>query len=73
MVTRARELVVIAGQRRGLAMAVTDWRRSERTTALDRLLSGTLTFNWRRHGVAHEPDTVEDATWDGLIEDELMA
>ena len=33
-VTRARRLVVIVGQQRALAMAVKDWRRAARHTAL---------------------------------------
>ena len=71
-VTRARELVVIVGQQRALAMAVKDWRRAERTTALKGLLGGTLRFTWRRYGVALEPELDEDAGWEGLIGDELV-
>jgi exodeoxyribonuclease V alpha subunit len=38
--TRARQLVVIVGQHRALAMAVKDWRRQDRHTALAGLLRG---------------------------------
>ncbi len=72
-VTRARELVVIVGQQRALAMAVKDWRRAERTTALDGLLRGTLRFTWRRQGPVDAPEVDEDAAWEGLIGDELVA
>jgi hypothetical protein len=72
-VTRARELVVIVGQRRALAMAVKDWRRTERTTALDGLLGGTLRFIWRRPVPEHAGALGEEAAWEGLIGDELEA
>ncbi len=71
-VTRARELVVIVGQQRALAMAVKDWRRAERTTALDGLLGGTLRFTWRRQGPVDVPESGEDVAWDGLIGDDLV-
>ena len=72
-VTRARELVVIVGQRRALAMAVKDWRRTERTTALAGLISGTLKFSWLRQGSIYAPDVADDAVWEGLIGDETVA
>jgi exodeoxyribonuclease V alpha subunit len=65
-VTRARQLVVLVGQQRALAMAVKDWRRTERTTALEGLLTGTLRYGWRRPGVQAEPAV--DAGWEGLID-----
>ena len=40
--TRARQLVVIVGQRKALSMAVRDWRRAPRYTALGGLLDGTM-------------------------------
>jgi exodeoxyribonuclease V alpha subunit len=46
--TRARQLVVIVGQKRALSLAVRDWRRAPRHTALGGLLDGTLRFDWRR-------------------------
>ena len=73
-VTRARRLVVIVGQQRALAMAVRDWRRAERHTALGGLLAGTLRFAWPRRG---RPPTAgvpgEAAAWEGLIGDEAVA
>jgi exodeoxyribonuclease V alpha subunit len=63
VVTRARQLVVIVGQQRALAMAVKDWRRVERSTALDGLLNGTLRFVWTRlAAVSHDYD------WEGLVD-----
>jgi hypothetical protein len=66
-VTRARQLVVIVGQQRALAMAVKDWRRQERQTALAGLLVGTLRYEWpRRADPDGEPPGDADA-WDGLL------
>src|SRR5438045_7422115 len=50
--TRAKQLVVLVGQRKALYLAVRDWRRTERTTALAGLLLGTLEYRWpsRRTG-----------------------
>jgi exodeoxyribonuclease V alpha subunit len=72
--TRARRLVVIVGQRRALALAARDWRRTERETALGGLLDGSLRFGWPRPGAADTggvPD--EAAAWEGLIGDEAGA
>ena len=44
--TRARQLVVIVGQQRALSMAVRDWRRAPRYTALGGLLDGTTRYAW---------------------------
>ncbi len=44
--TRARQLVVLVGQKRALALAVKDWRRAARQTALDGLLAGSLSYAW---------------------------
>jgi exodeoxyribonuclease V alpha subunit len=46
--TRARQLVVIVGQKKALYLAVRDWRRAPRHTALGGLLDGTLRFGWAR-------------------------
>jgi exodeoxyribonuclease V alpha subunit len=43
---RARQLVVFVGQPRALRMAVRDWRRDPRHTALEGLLLNTLRFTW---------------------------
>jgi exodeoxyribonuclease V alpha subunit len=45
-VTRARRLVVIVGQWKALSLAVHDWRREPRYTALQGLLDGTIAFRW---------------------------
>ncbi len=45
-VTRARRLVVLVGQRRALGLAVRDWRRAPRQTALAGLLEGSLGYAW---------------------------
>ena len=44
--TRARELVIIVGQRKALSLAVRDWRRTPRQTALDGLLQERIRFRW---------------------------
>jgi exodeoxyribonuclease V alpha subunit len=47
-VTRAKQVVVIVGQRKALGLAVRDWRRTPRHTALASVLDGTLRFTWSR-------------------------
>ena len=69
-VTRAQRLVVIVGQQRALAMAVKDWRRAPRYTALDQLLTGALRFSWPRTTGSlpedeHMPMLPE--AWEGLL------
>ena len=65
--TRARQLVVIVGQRRALALAVRDWRRAARHTALRGLLTGAVQYAWpaARDSVGTESEELED--WDGLL------
>ncbi|MDP9357117.1 MAG: ATP-binding domain-containing protein [Chloroflexota bacterium] len=67
-VTRARRLVVIVGQQRAMAMAVKDWRRVERHTALDGLLAGSLHYGWPRVMRASE-DALEGTgeAWEGVL------
>lgn len=67
-VTRARQLVVIVGQQRALAMAVRDWRRVVRQTALAGLVAGTLAYEWPRgEAVATGTLSEEEPTlWEGL-------
>ena len=66
--TRARQLVVIVGQRKALGLAVRDWRRAPRHTALGGILTGALTFAWpggrtRRRGTDMGEDWWEGLTW----------
>ncbi|MDP9350694.1 MAG: ATP-dependent RecD-like DNA helicase [Chloroflexota bacterium] len=63
--TRARRLVVLVGQRKALFLAVRDWRRTERHTALAGLLTGTLRLSWPR-GPASEEDPQH--LWEGLTD-----
>jgi exodeoxyribonuclease V alpha subunit len=73
--TRARKLVVIVGQQKALRLAVHDWRRQPRHTALGGLLDGTLRFVWQRTrmaqaGAAGEPDEGDPrwvSEWEGLL------
>jgi exodeoxyribonuclease V alpha subunit len=44
--TRSRQLVVIVGQQKALRLAVRDWRRDPRYTALEGLLAGNTRFTW---------------------------
>jgi exodeoxyribonuclease V alpha subunit len=72
-ITRARQLVVLVGQPRALRLAVRDWRREPRHTALEGLLVGTLRFTWPR-GAAEGGGEVDDADqplWEGLVESPL--
>ena len=46
--TRARRLLVVVGQKKALHLAVRDWRRTPRQTALGGLLDGTRRFGWGR-------------------------
>jgi exodeoxyribonuclease V alpha subunit len=61
--TRARRLVVIVGQRRALSLAVRDWRRAPRHTALGGLLAGTTRFTWPRIATADRSEAEEEAGW----------
>jgi exodeoxyribonuclease V alpha subunit len=66
--TRARQLAVLVGQKRALGLAVRDWRRTARQTALAGLLTEDLHFSW--------PEPQRDATgaedaagrWEGIVE-----
>jgi exodeoxyribonuclease V alpha subunit len=67
--TRARQLVVLVGQPKALRLAVRDWRREPRHTALQGLLAGTLHFAWQ-HG-AFEGANPTDAAAQPLLENFL--
>jgi len=68
--TRARRLVVLVGQFKALALAVRDWRRVERHTALAGLLAGTLHYAWPRPLNDAAPGAAEAEgsawEWEGL-------
>jgi exodeoxyribonuclease V alpha subunit len=63
--TRARELVVLVGQPRALGLAVRDWRRTARQTAMGGLLDGTLRVHWPSGPAAGD---TTPALWEGLLE-----
>ncbi len=66
--TRARQLVVIVGQRKALSMAVRDWRRAPRYTALGGLLDGTTRYAWARERGGEAVDqAADDDWWEGLV------
>ena len=66
--TRARRLVVIVGQLKALSMAVRDWRRAPRYTALGGLLEGTTRYAWgRERGGAAAERAADDGWWEGLV------
>jgi exodeoxyribonuclease V alpha subunit len=72
--TRARRLVVLVGQPKALRLAVRDWRRDPRHTALEDLLKDTLRFTWPQRtialgGVASDADAL---AWEGLLGGSLM-
>jgi len=63
--TRARQLVVIVGQMKALPMAVRDWRRAARYTALGGLLDGTTRLAWVRERGEERAD--DEGRWEGLL------
>ena len=66
--TRARQLVVLVGQWRALSLAVRDWRRVPRYTALGDVLAGTARFVWPRPVVGTDEEQVADVGWwEGLL------
>ena len=65
-VTRARQLVVLVGQRKAMALAVRDWRRSTRQTALEGLLTEELRFEWAQATTRDDP-AAERMAWEGLV------
>lgn len=67
-VTRARQLVVLVGQRRALALAVKDWRRTQRQTAL----GGSVRYAWPRPGAVVGAMRGEAGAWEGLLSDEAV-
>jgi exodeoxyribonuclease V alpha subunit len=69
--TRARQLVVIVGQKRALTLAVKDWRRVARSTALAGLLTGSTTYTWPRSqpsGTDALDDLDDLEAWQGLVD-----
>ena len=66
--TRGRQLVVIVGQNKALHLAVRDWRRAQRHTALDGLLAGSTRFLWRPAADRSEAEDGEEdeRLWEGL-------
>jgi hypothetical protein len=65
--TRARRLVVIVGQRKALFLAVCDWRRAARHTALGGLLDGTLRFDWNRGAIGPADNPADESAWEDLV------
>jgi exodeoxyribonuclease V alpha subunit len=66
--TRARTLVVLVGQQRALGLAVRDWRRAPRHTALDGLLTGSIRYAWLRPTAEAIADPEEDQRlWEGIV------
>jgi exodeoxyribonuclease V alpha subunit len=65
--TRARQLVVLVGQKRALALAVKDWRRAARQTALDGLLTGSLSYAWPSQVAGEDAGPDDLREWDGLV------
>jgi exodeoxyribonuclease V alpha subunit len=73
--TRARRLVVLAGQPKALRLAVHDWQRAPRHTALEGLLASTLRVAWPR-GASDSAGTVTEAglrPWEGVLGDTMAA
>ena len=69
--TRARQLVVLVGQQKALRLAVRDWRRAPRHTALGGLLTGTVRFAWPPASRGGDSDDRADdlGAWEGLLTD----
>jgi exodeoxyribonuclease V alpha subunit len=66
--TRARQLVVIVGQQRALALAVKDWRRAARQTALAGLLTGDVRYAWPAGQGTDDTAPEEMEEWAGLLD-----
>jgi ATP-dependent exoDNAse (exonuclease V) alpha subunit len=68
--TRARRLVVLVGQPKALRLAVRDWRREPRHTALADLLTGTRRFGWPRGTTAlgEAASPANPSPWEGLLD-----
>ena len=58
---------LVVGKKKALYLAVRDWRRAPRHTAVGGLLDGTLRFVWQ---LSRDPSSNEDedpaSAWDGL-------
>jgi exodeoxyribonuclease V alpha subunit len=69
-ITRARQLVVLVGQARALRLAVRDWRREPRHTALEGLLAGALHFDCRRGSMegGGAVDAADQPLWESLVD-----
>jgi exodeoxyribonuclease V alpha subunit len=67
--TRARRLVVLVGQPRALRLAMRDWRRDPRHTALEGLLTDTLHFRWQEVKPTLEDEAGDSAArhWEELL------
>jgi len=61
--TRARQLVVLVGQAKALSLAVRDWRRMPRHTALAGLLAGTTRYAWPRATALGQPEAADEGGW----------
>jgi hypothetical protein len=69
--TRARRLLIIVGQKKALVLAVRDWRRAPRHTALGGILDGSVRFGWGRASGEAEPakDLADEVLWEAGSED----
>jgi exodeoxyribonuclease V alpha subunit len=67
--TRARRLVVFVGQARALRLAVRDWRRDPRHTALEGLLTDSFAVSWPERTIAYggAASDVDALQWEGLL------
>ncbi len=68
--TIVQRLVVLVGQKKALFLAVRDWRRAPRHTALGGLLDATLRFEWAR---GRDPSVDVGAQDSGLAVEGLSA
>jgi exodeoxyribonuclease V alpha subunit len=68
-ITRARQLVVLVGQPKALRLAVHDWRRDPRHTALQGILLDTLRFTWPQRTIARggAGSDADALAWEGLL------
>jgi hypothetical protein len=60
----------VVGQPKALRLAVRDWRREPRHTALAGLLTNTLRFTWPpgMTALGEAASTVDPGPWEGLLE-----
>jgi hypothetical protein len=56
----------VVGHKEAPYLAVRDWRRAARRTALGGLLDGTLRLAWRRESDGPAVEQADEGAWEGF-------